>query len=90
MGYHMAVNLRNKIGNDKFMVFSDVNQQACERFLAETADAGPSKIVKNAREAVEAAVSLHRSDEVRRISNSFSGNSVHGIALERRAESCLS
>lgn len=63
MGYYMAVNLRNKIGKDKGMVVCDVNSEACERFLTETADAGSSSIVKTAREAVEAAVRHPSSDK---------------------------
>jgi 3-hydroxyisobutyrate dehydrogenase len=58
MGYHMAVNLRNKIGSDRTMLVVDVNEKACERYLSETANAGPSRIVKNAREALLEAVSL--------------------------------
>jgi len=57
MGYHMAVNLRNKIGSDKDMVVCDVDHKACERFQSETADVGRSRIVANASEAVQAAVS---------------------------------
>ena len=58
MGYHMAVNLRNKMGSHKTMIVVDVNEQACERYLSETANAGPSRIAKNAREAVREAVNL--------------------------------
>jgi hypothetical protein len=58
MGYHMAVNLRNKIGTDKTMIVVDVNEKACEKYLAETANAGPSRIAKNPYEAIQDAVSL--------------------------------
>ena len=65
MGYHMAVNLRNKIGTDKTIIVVDVNEKVCEKYLSETADAGPSRIAKTAREAIQEAVSPftnHRMD----------------------------
>lgn len=62
MGYHMAINLRNKIDKAEHMIIADTNNEACEMFLKESSEAGPTKVVKNAREAIEEAVSLYRPD----------------------------
>lgn len=57
MGFPMAVNLRSKIGQDKTIIVSDINESACAEFKAQTSEHGTVKVVKNGYEAVQEAVS---------------------------------
>ncbi|CRG85141.1 hypothetical protein PISL3812_02269 [Talaromyces islandicus] len=45
MGYHMALNLRKKIGSDYTILICDVVPAALQEFQDETAHAGPVKII---------------------------------------------
>lgn len=57
MGYPMAVNLRNKIGNHKAMVVCDVNQLALEKFRSGIpGESGPVSIASTPVEAITLAV----------------------------------
>lgn len=58
MGYGMAVNLRSKLDDTWTFCICDVNEQAINRFKSEMANKGPIEVVKNGKEAIQAAVGI--------------------------------
>jgi len=57
MGYGMARNMREKVGKETTLVVCDLNQEAIDKFIAESSEHGPIEIVKNGFEAIQKAVS---------------------------------
>jgi len=59
MGYPMAMNLRSGLGPDKTLLICDVNVEALDKFVAETAGKGPTEKIASGFEAAKRAVSLN-------------------------------
>ncbi|KAK3688063.1 6-phosphogluconate dehydrogenase [Podospora appendiculata] len=55
MGYPMAKNLRKGLDTNTTLLICDVNTDALERFVAETAGQGPVRVVPNGYTAAQAA-----------------------------------
>ncbi|KAK3324320.1 3-hydroxyisobutyrate dehydrogenase-like protein [Cercophora scortea] len=55
MGYPMAKNLRKGLDKSTTLLICDINADALERFITETADQGPVRVVPNGYEAAQAA-----------------------------------
>ena len=56
MGYGMAKNVRQKIPKSSTLYVFDLNKTALEKFVEETKDDGPVKVVSSAKEVVDNAV----------------------------------
>ena len=56
MGYHMAVNLRSKIGQDKELLVCDVNKDVLSRSQTQVDGIGPIRVIENGFEAIQHAV----------------------------------
>ena len=56
MGYGMAKNVRQKIPKSSTLYVFDLNKTALEKFVEETKNDGPVKVVSSAKEVVDNAV----------------------------------
>lgn len=56
MGYGMARNVRQKIPKSSTFYVFDLNKAALERFVEESKNDGPVKVVSSAKEVVDNAV----------------------------------
>ena len=56
MGYGMARNVRQKIPKSSTLYVFDLNKAALEKFVEESKNDGPVKVVSSAKEVVDNAV----------------------------------